>query len=232
MGDYDEIKTGRLVGTIDDGLDLAQRWPQFEASVRHVFGLPADTVMSEAMQITTAGNITMTGDLYAAQDPVSDLEAATQQYVLAQTSNLGGYRCRAFLTSDATLGSETTNYIQWQYADINVGSIWSPGNADRLVIPYDGDYFVGWTFSGYMSDSSTSETIVMLDSNRFGLGEYRCHQFISSSTSDAGCSGMHYIDGMINGDFIRMAVVTLGAGGATYTVNSANTTFWLFNLEL
>lgn len=214
MADTNELKTTRLVGSEDDGVDIAAKWPNFEAAIRTIFGIPADTAMSEAMQMGTGPNIAMTGSLTLKGDPTTDLMAATKQYVGSVGSGVGLIRCRVYLTSDET---DSTFFMPWDAADINEGSVWSAVNPTRLTIPVggDGDYLVGFSLAkdGTALDFS-------IQKNRSSS-----HQASHPTNGPLGFSGMIYFPSLAAGDYLELYCSSSG------TYESANCTMWLFNLE-
>ena len=228
MAATDELQTDRLDGVADDGVALAQKFPNFEAAMRHIFGIPADTAMSEAMQIGTGPNIVMSGSLSLAGAPTTDLMAATKAYFQSQGSGMGNVRARAYLTSNK-VSSFGSDKISWDVANINEGTVWSAANPTRFTIPAggDGDYLVGATVS--IDPDVTKETSFMLYiwKNRAGSTYNALYEEDREFLVELGGSIIMYANDCSAGDYLELEVNR----GQSSRIMSANTTFWMFNLE-
>jgi hypothetical protein len=146
MADNNELQTSRLTNasagsSIDDAL------ANVEATLRTIFGIPADTAMSEAMSIDSSGNVTMTGTLTLAGDPSTDLMAATKQYVDNNVSaSVVRYWCGVATQSVANSSWAT---LDWASIEDNTdaGSWTVSGSNSGLVPPEEGYYAVHITAS-------------------------------------------------------------------------------------
>ena len=160
MADNDELKTTRLSDS-SDGATIDNAFANIEAALRKIFKIPADTAMSEAMQIAAGGNVTMTGAMTLEGAPSTDLMAATRRYVQSGSGGLGTVMCAAGLTSTGSYN--TDSYIEWDQADIEVGGeVWSSGNPTRLTIPSSGTYLVGACAAVAPSGSNTHPWLVLV----------------------------------------------------------------------
>jgi hypothetical protein len=223
MSNTNELQATRIDGDEDQGPELVTKWANLEESLRTIFGIPADTVMSEAMQVGTGPNIVMTGTLTLNGQPTADLEAAPKSYVQSIGSGVGIARARAYLTSDYEAASSV--YVPWDAADINEQSIWSPVYPTRFTVPsgYAGDYLVGFTMS--LTWSGSSYPYVVVQKNR--SGSYESIMRSRSGGTGRGMSGLFLAKDMSVGDFIEFAIDI----DAASTVEKANSTAWIYNLE-
>ena len=236
MSDTNELKTTRIDGSTDDGVDLAAKFPNFEAAMRTIFGVPADTAMSEAMQIAAGGNVVMTGTLTGSAEPTVDLEAAVKSYVQSHSSDLGAVRCRAYLTSNINHSiPPSTLYIPWDAADIdevgdNNGTVWDIANPSRLTLPSPssgGGYIVGFSFS--LLGTTTTNFWLSVWRNRQSAESQTMIYEYQAETGEVGVSGLLYVTNCSTTDFFELKYEPL-AGSNPATIYAANTTFWLFGL--
>jgi len=222
MADNDELKTNRLSGVYDDGVDLAARWPNFEAAMRHIFGIPADTAMSEAMTIVAGGDVTMTGTLLASGAPTVDLHAATKAYVQGNSSEFGLERCRAYLTSDIVLdpGGGST-YIPWDDADINDSEMWDVANPTRITSQGGRDFLCGFSLS---FDAAAGISDGWFEIRRNRSTTYRSTLVFESNaiTDEVGVSGVCFAANLTPDEYLelrytpRSAIPLLHASSATF----------------
>lgn len=229
MSATDELRTDRIDGTIDDGNALTGKFSNFEAAMRHIFGIPADTVMSEAMQIASDGDVVMTGVLTLAGEPTTDLMAATKTYLQSNSSGMGEIRSRVYLTSNQLLvWPGGGHYIAFDAADINEGGVWESANPSRLTIPEggDGDYLVGMSAS-FDSAYGNTQGWFRIYVNR--IDGYNLLYEEQSLTVEVACSGAVYIPNLVEGDYLEFYLYPRTF--ADNTLYAANTTFWMFNLE-
>jgi len=226
MSATNELQTNRLDGSIDDGMDVAQKFSDFEAALRHIFGIPADTVMSEAMQIAAGGAVVMTGTLACDADITTDTQAATKAYVQLVGSGMALTRARAYLSSDGTTASSI--YIPWDVADINENSVWNISNPTRLTIPVAGDYMVGFSLSADKV-AAAAENRWSLDVMKNRTNAYNVTAQWRGETDEIGVSGLVYIHDLAVSDYLELKITLPDATDTT--VYAANSTFWLFNLE-
>ena len=226
MSATDELRTDRIDGVTDDGNALTTKFSNFEAAMRTIFGIPADTAMSEAMQIAFDGDIVMTGTLTLAGEPTTDLMAATKTYLQNNSSGMGEIRVRAYLTSNQIL--EDGSFIDFDAADINEGSVWKIANPSRFTIPEggDGDYLVGISAS---FDSAYGDTRGWFRIYVNRTDEYELLYEEQSLTVEVACSGAVYIPDLSEGDYLEFHLYPRTS--ADSTLYAANTTFWMFNLE-
>lgn len=215
-----QLKTQRIDGSIHNGEDLAARWPHFEDSLRNIFGIQADTAMSEAMQIGTGPDITMTGTLTASGAPTDDLHAASRSYLQAQGPGIGVVRARAYVGGLRITG--ISEYIPWSSISINVGDVWSVANRTRFTIPVAGDYMVGVTgvTHPYLSDSDFT---IALYKNRTKAQTLFSRRYEAEDKD--GFSGTAYANDCAVDDFLELQLFPHGGTGLDLWA-----VFWMFNL--
>jgi hypothetical protein len=207
MAANNEFRTARLNGAVDDGADLVAQWANLEAAIRNAFGITADTDYSEAMQIATGPNITMTGDLILAGNPTTDLMAAPKQYLTANATSFGSAMARAYLTSDQDIPTSTGGYLEWDTADINVGSMWSAEYPSRFTIPTDEDgyYLFGFTLAFDTSAGAWSnECYVSLWHNR--ATEYELASCYWDDVDEYAMCGNVVLPSLVAGDYVEFKV--------------------------
>jgi hypothetical protein len=142
MADNTELQTSRIIGT-GAGSAVDNNFRDVEAAIRKIFGITADTDYSEAMQILTGPNATMTGTLTLAGDPTDDLHACTKQYVDNNTGVAATVRCSLVLSSGQNVLEGDDDALRWDVANIEFGGeCWNIGNAARLVFPSSGHYLI------------------------------------------------------------------------------------------
>jgi len=143
MADNNELQTSRI--TVDSaGSAVDNAFRNVEAALRTIFGVTADADYSEAMQIGSGPDITMTGSLTMAADPVEDLEVATKQYADNIPGSSASVRCAVVLSSGQTVNSGNTDALGWDAAEIEEGGdCWAIGAPTRIVFPVAGDYMIG-----------------------------------------------------------------------------------------
>jgi hypothetical protein len=205
MSATNELRAARIDGDNDEGPELITKWAQMEQSMRTIFGIVADTAYSEAMQIGTGPNITMTGTLTLAGAPTTDLMAATKAYFGATGNAFGDVRARAYLTSDQTLDAPGDNYIEFDAADIDQGDMWDAGTPSRLTIPSGegGHYIVGATCSWDQASVQT-QGWVKIEVNR--TSEYRLIYEEQSLTTEFGIARCLFLPDLSAGDYIELNV--------------------------
>lgn len=221
MSATNELKTTRIIGAVDDGKKIVTAFANIEAALRHILGIPADTAMSEAMEIINAtGNVEMTGTL-SANTPTSDLHAATRGYVTQNTNTTFGLqRAIVVMTSNTTPAAATTTYLEWDAEIVDDGAIWSIGNPTRFTIPADGEYLVG--LNAYCN-LETSGVLFKSHLNRSADRTLARHEL--SLPSYIGTSAATYYDGLSEGDFIEFSCYPRYTG--TTTLYYAYTSAWI-----
>ena len=171
MSSTNELRTARLTAA-DSGALIDDAFRDTEAALRTVFGVPADTAMSEAMQIVAGGNVTMTGSLTIAGTPTSDLMAATREYVDNRVSEMFTRYYGGISAGDQTFPSGIYTSMNPENTDTHQDSAWTVysgmGSGYLLVPPEEGVYLVcvsatrrsSWTgnLTIYLKGDSTDST--------------------------------------------------------------------------
>lgn len=158
MADNDELKVARLSNNSAGSL-IDNSLANLETALATIFGITQDSDCENAMTISSDGDITMIGTLTLADDPSTDNEIATKQYVDNNTSTAATIRCQAKLTSDQTVTSGSTDAISWDGTDFEVGGdSWDAGAPTRLTIPEDGEFFITGNIHAIASDLSSDCT--------------------------------------------------------------------------
>ncbi|MHC4239466.1 MAG: hypothetical protein ACYSUC_06885 [Planctomycetota bacterium] len=224
MGTTDELKAARINGDIDDGPALITKWSNLEASIRNIFGVPADTAMSEAMQVGTGPNITMTGTLTLANSaPTADLMAASKRYFAEVGGGMGFVRARAYLTGNQAI-TDNSIYVPWDAADINEGDMWDVANPTRLTIPAGegGHYLVGGSVS-WAKDSGNAEAYLYFSVNR---SRFKLWQVLDpDQAGEWAGSGIYLLYDLSAGEYIEFYFGP-GSGGIPATLYYDNATLW------
>jgi hypothetical protein len=229
MADTDELKAARIDGDLDEGPELITKWSALEATFRHIFTISADTDYSEAMSIGTGPNVTMTGTLtLPSGDPTTDLMAASKQYFGGIGNNFGAIRSRAYLTSDQTLATNTTHYIEFDAADINDGGMWSGVTPSRLTVPtgQGGHYIFGASLS-WNDSADDAIASVHLTTNRSDHHRLRYEE--QGLSVEYGFSRLMFLWDLSAGDFVELRFRPESANDAV--LYSANTTFFGFRVN-
>jgi hypothetical protein len=228
MADNEQLMASRIDGEVDEGPELVAKWADLEAAIRRFFTIPADTAMSEAMQVGTGPNITMTGTLTLKGNPTTDLMAAPKQYLQAQGSGMGLIRARAYRTTDLyPVDINQNKWIPMEAADVNDGTMWDVANPTRLTIPVGegGHYLVGATAS-FDVPSVETKGWIRIYKNRSEA--FEIHYEEQSKTVEIGASGLFFAADCVAGDYFELNVTP-----RTYTdsyVYAANTTIWAFKV--
>jgi len=229
-----EIKTSRIDGGIDRGPDLVTKFGQLESDLRSIFGIPADTAMSEAMDVGTGTNATMTGALSLAGVPTSDLMACNKDYLQTLGGAFGSVRCRTYLSDDRTQGNIPA-YVNWWGADVNTGGMWSNVYPSRMTIPADqgGHYMVGVTTSlksDYPGNNYGTSVYLQIKVNRafsFDGGRQTLIRMKSDTDNEIGKCGVAFYRSLSAGDYLELKM----SAWPDVTQYSANTTMWAFKVS-
>lgn len=233
MSATNELRTNRIIGSTDDGKKVVTAFADVEAALRTIFGIPADTAMSEAMTITNAtGNVTMTGTLTASAAPTSDLHAATRGYAtqVGGTSSFGNQRAVVGLTSNISLTSVWPYYIEWDAAPLDSGGFWSSGNPTRLTAPEDGEYMAGLTsyFTMPTWGVSFGASVNRSGSDVWSLGYFR--YTIGSHAGMASFTPLSKLNKLTlsSGDYVEFSAYPYSASEvAPLVIYAAYTTAWI-----
>lgn len=222
MSATNELRTNRIIGSVDDGKKVVTAFADVEAALRTVFGIPANTAMSEAMTITNAtGNVTMTGTLSSSTVPTSDLHAANRLYVTQSggTSAFGNSRAIVALASNQAIAGNVPLWIPWYSSLVDTGGFWSSGNPTRFTIPTDGEYMVG--LNAYVNlDLGIWFQAVVNRSTYLQLGYLEL-----DAASYAGISTAIYLDDLSAGDYVEMRVFPRTYSSTT--LYAAYTSAWI-----
>jgi hypothetical protein len=130
-----------------------------EAAIANAFGFTLDTPISQVMTISSAGNVTMVGDLTLSGAPTNALHCATKKYIddnavswtqyLVQASDGSGLHN---LTIDAGTDADLNYYATPDWEIGSADQFDAGANDDRLVCKAAGFYLiyarVGVTNSG------------------------------------------------------------------------------------
>jgi len=233
MADNNELQAARLNGAIDQGPDFVTKWAQLEETLRTVFGIEADTAYSEAMDIGTGGNITMTGSLtLPATTPTADLQAATRSYLQSQGSGMGVIRARAYLTSDIVIDPEPFQvWVPWDAADINEGNMWNALNPSRFTVPAGegGHYIVGGSMSADAISGETRFWHRIYKNRDNDTREELCYEE-HDSTVEEPSSGIALFANVEAGDYFETYIFARTSASQDTHVYAANTTMFAFKV--
>jgi len=142
MADSNELQTSRFLlggagSQVDNGIAA------FEAAMRTIFKITADSDLSEAMAIGAGPDATLAGTLTLAGDPTENYDCCTKQYVDNVGGGGGTTRCTLTLSSTQTVNDGNLDAISWDVAHIEAGGdCWDIGAPTRLVAPVTGDYLI------------------------------------------------------------------------------------------
>jgi hypothetical protein len=228
MANNNEFQSARLNGAVDDGADLVAQWANLEAAIRNAFGITADTDYSEAMQIATGPNITMTGTLTLRADPTTDLMAATKQYLQANATQFGAVAARMYLTSDQNIETWNTDYLEWDAADINEGSPWSASYPSRFTVPasQDGYYLFGVT-AAYDVDAAGWDNHCKIDLQVNRGDRYTVHSNYWGEKDEFGACGQIVLASLSAGDYVEVLTEAGSGGTGVHQIfYSTDTTFF------
>ncbi len=142
MSATNELRTARLTGTVDDGPDIPTALSNLEEALRTIFGVTADTVMAEAMQIDAAGDVTMTGTLTLAGAPSEDLEASTKAYADGVVTGWNPGQAMVRRTLTQSVFNNTWTEVTWAAEVFDTATMHdnSYDNA-KIEVPDDGVYY-------------------------------------------------------------------------------------------
>jgi len=226
-----ELLTSRIDGDGDQGPELVTKFAQLEADLRSIFGIPADTAMSEAMDVGTGTNVVMTGSLSLAGLPTSDLMACSKSYLQTLGGAFGSVRCRAFLSSNVDVNTGVY-YMPWSAADINVGSMWVGTAPSRFTIPEGegGNYIIGVTASfDFITPGIDTWLIMKVHVNRLTHdGRSEIIEFNSDAEDEVGQSGTLFFRDLEPGDNVELQIKPYTG---TVRFYSANTTMYAFKVS-
>ena len=142
MANNDELQTARI--TVDSaGSSVDDAFRNVEAALRTIFKLTADSDCQQAMQIGSGPDITMTGTLTMAADPIEDLEVSTKQYADNIPGASSSARCTVVLSGGQGVLAGATDALGWDAAEIEEGQCWDITNPTRIRFPATGDYMIG-----------------------------------------------------------------------------------------
>lgn len=144
MTDNLQLQTSRLTNASDGNL-IDDALADIENCVRVLWGITADTPISQVMSITAAGNVTMIGDLTLSAAPTSDLHCATKKYVDDNAAGGGAeYRCKIVAWSNTYVAASGSEFVVFGGADVEEGSSdqWDVADPTKLVCKSAGDYLV------------------------------------------------------------------------------------------
>jgi hypothetical protein len=152
MADNNELQTSRLTSG-GPGSYVDNNVADFEAAMRTIFGVTADSDISAVASIGTGPDMTLLGTLTLAGDPTEALHACSKQYVDNNAGGGASTRCTVTLSSTQTVNDGNTDAIAWDATHImQGGTSWAAGNPTRLAAPVAGDYF----FSGCIQGSAAA----------------------------------------------------------------------------
>jgi hypothetical protein len=121
----------------------------FEAAMRFIFGVTADSDISAVASIGTGPDMTLLGTLTLANDPTEPYHCCTKQYVDNTGGGGGATRVTVTLSSTQTVTNGSTDAISWDAAHIESGGdLWAIGQPTRIVAPVEGDYLITGSIMG------------------------------------------------------------------------------------
>jgi hypothetical protein len=207
MADNNELQTSRLIsggpGSYVDN-DIAD----FEAAMRTIFKVTADSDLSAVSSIGTGPDMTLLGTLTLAGDPTDDLHACTKQYVDTIAGTGAAYRATVILTGSQTVNNGNTDALEWDTAHIEAGSsaMWNIANPSRLVTPVDGDYLFVGSIEGRGASSTDADFDISAKLNGstwlytlLGIGHNEC----APGSFDAGVQ-FAFMEPMNASDYIEI----------------------------
>jgi hypothetical protein len=161
MASNNELQTSRIIGG-GPGSSIDNNFRDVEAAMRTIFGITADTDYSEAMQIITGPDATMTGALTLAADPEEDLEACTKQYVDNNAGTAASIRCSLILSDGQLIADGDDDPLEWATAHVEAGGeCWDVGEPTRLIFPVWGHYFITGVIVGRGTAATPQFTVAM-----------------------------------------------------------------------
>jgi len=146
MTDNLQLQTARLTNASAGNL-LDNSIADIENAMATVFGITADSPVSQVMSISSAGNVTMIGDLTLSGAPTADLHASTKAYADANTGGGGGitHKIEVILSTDELIAWNTEDaLINWDYAVFEDGDStqWDSGAPSKIYCRESGDYLI------------------------------------------------------------------------------------------
>lgn len=195
MADNLQLQTARLTNSSAGNL-LDNSIADIENAIATVFGITLDSPVSQVMSISSAGNVTMIGDLTLSGAPTVALHASTKAYADANTGGGGGitHKVEVILTTDESIGWNTEDaLINWDYAVFEDGDAtqWDSGAPSKIYCRESGDYLIYGQIEAY-HDYNTNDG--------FSIDLYKSGVKIH----DAIVSGMTYLG---IGSFFHFAIL-------------------------
>jgi len=206
MADNTELQTSRLVLS-GAGSYVDNDIKDFEAAIRKIFKITADSDLSACASIGAGPDMTMAGTLTLAGDPTEGLHACTKQYIDNTGGGGGATRCAVKLNATQTVTAGSTDPIAWDDVHIETaGNSWDGGEPTRIVAPVDGDYF----FCGVVIGKSVAafadfHVKIRLNDSQWLYDFIQLGRTEIDAAEDAGAP-FAFMEPMIAGDFIEIGI--------------------------
>ncbi len=231
MADEDKkLMTARLTNA-SQGSSIDNSIADLEAALRLIFGVTADTVMAEAMSISAAGNVTMTGDLTLAGAPTDASHAATKAYVDALSGAEPEFAvCKVTMSSGQTIGTGSSTELLWDSEVIDPDGCHSVAAATgRITIPAGkgGYYYVilHFQWSTNPGTGDYSEVVIKKNGSQVYLQQHD-HEPDGNNSIIAGT-----LLGLAEGDYVQAYVYQTSGGNLTTHAGEAYISFSAFQIR-
>jgi hypothetical protein len=231
MADEDKkLMTSRLTNA-SQGSYIDNSIADLEAALRLIFGVTADTVMSNAMTISAAGNVTMVGDLTLAGAPTDAAHAATKAYVDALSGAEPDFVvCKVTKSGGQTVSNNSITTLTWDSEVIDPDGCHSTvTNTERLTVPaaQGGYYYVMSHFQWSANPGAGSYTEVRIYKNG-GLVYSQQHDHEATGSISLVSGTML---GLAAGDYVTCAAYQNSGSSKTTHAGEAYISFSMFKIK-
>jgi len=211
MADNNELQTSRFI-QLGPGSQVDNGIAAFEAAMRTIFKITADSDLSAAMAIGTGPDATLAGTLTLAADPTESLHACTKQYVDNASGVAAAYRCTAVLSDGQLVANGNTDALEWDSVHIEQGGdMWNIATPSRLKCPVSGDYLFTAAILGRGAVTQSADFDVSIRVNGVVLYPLiaRGNHIVDTGTFDA-TGAFSILEPMDAGDYLEVFVYADG----------------------